>query len=227
MKIHPGHAYPLGATYDGAGTNFAVFSEVAERVELCLFDEHGAEVRVELPEVTAFCWHGYLPQVGPGQRYGFRVFGPWAPDAGHRCLPEKLLLDPYAKAIAGQVEWHEAMYSYPLGNPDGDVGSEPNRLDSAPYCPKSVVVNPWFDWAGDQPPRIPPHETVISETHVKGFTVRHPDVPAELRGTYAGLAHPAAIAHLKRLGVTAVELMPVHQFIHDHRLAEHGLRNYW
>ncbi|HVR11863.1 MAG TPA: glycogen debranching protein GlgX [Thermoanaerobaculia bacterium] len=223
MRIYPGNAYPLGATYDGAGTNFAVFSEVAERVELCLFDEDGDETRVELPEVTAFCWHGYLPQVGPGQRYGFRVHGPWAPDDGHRCLPEKLLLDPYAKAIAGQVEWNPALFSYPPGNPDG----EPNRLDSAPYSPKAVVVNPYFDWGDDHPPRIPPHESVIYEVHVKGFTVRHPDVPAELRGTYAGLAHPAAIAHLKRLGVTAVELMPVHQFIHDQRLIEHGLRNYW
>jgi isoamylase len=223
VKIDPGYAYPLGATYDGAGTNFAVFSEVAERVELCLFDEHGVEARVELPEVNAFCWHGYLPQVGPGQRYGFRVHGPWAPDEGHRCLPEKLLLDPYAKAIAGQVEWNEAMFSYSFANPDG----EPNRVDSAPFSPKSVVVNPYFDWADDHPPRIPPHETVIYEMHVRGFTVSHPEVPAELRGTYAGLGHPAAVAHLKRLGVTAVELMPVHQFIHDHRLVQHGLRNYW
>ena len=223
MKIYPGNAYPLGATHDGAGTNFAVFSEVAERVELCLFDQEGAEVRVDLPEVTAFCWHGYLPQVGPGQRYGFRVHGPWAPDQGHRCLPEKLLLDPYAKAIAGQVEWHEAMFSYAFADPDGG----PNRLDSAPYSPKSVVVNPSFDWADDHPPRTPAHETVIYEVHVKGFTVRHPGVPPELRGTYAGLAHPAAIEHWKRLGVTAIELMPVHQFIHDHRLVTHGLRNYW
>jgi glycogen operon protein len=223
VKIYPGNAYPLGATYDGAGTNFAVFSEVAERVELCLFDRDGAEVRVDLPEVTGFCWHGYLPQVGPGQRYGFRAHGPWAPDQGHRCLSEKLLLDPYAKAIAGQVEWHEAMFSYPFADPDG----EPNRLDSAPYSPKSVVVNPYFDWADDHPPRTPPHESVIYEVHVKGFTVRHPEIPPELRGTYSGLAHPAAIAHWKRLGVTAVELMPVHQFIQDHRLVANGLRNYW
>jgi isoamylase len=224
MKVYPGSAYPLGATYDGAGTNFAVFSEIAECVELCLFDEAGGETRIDLPEVTAFCWHGYLPQVGPGQRYGFRVHGPWAPGDGHLCLPEKLLLDPYAKAIAGQVEWNEAVFAYPLAAPDS---TEPNRLDSAPYVPKSVVVNPFFDWGDDHPPRTPPHESVIYEVHVKGFTIRHPEVPPELRGTYAGLAHPAAIAHWQRLGVTAVELLPVHQFIQDERLLQLGLRNYW
>jgi isoamylase len=227
VKIYPGSAYPLGATYDGAGTNFAVFSEVAERVELCLFDEDGDESRFDLPEVTAFCWHGYLPQVGPGQRYGFRVHGPWAPDAGHRCLPEKLLLDPYAKAIAGQVTWHPAVYPFRQAAGADGPESEPNRLDSAPYVPKSVVVNPYFDWGDDHPPRTPPHESVIYEMHVKGFTVRHPDVPPELRGTYAGLGHPAALAHWKRLGVTALELMPVHQFIQDDRLLARGLRNYW
>ena len=227
MKIYPGSAYPLGATFDGAGTNFAVFSEVAERVELCLFDDDGDETRLDLPEMTAFCWHGYLPQVGPGQRYGFRVHGPWAPEAGHRCLPEKLLLDPYAKAIAGQVTWHEAVFPYRRAGDADALGDEPNRLDSAPYMPRSVVVNPYFDWADDHPPRTPPHETVIYEMHVKGFTARHPEVPAELRGTYAGLAHPAALAHWKRLGVTALELMPVHQFVQDDRLLAHGLRNYW
>jgi isoamylase len=224
MKVYPGSAYPLGATYDGAGTNFAVFSEIAERVELCLFSEDGGETRVDLPEVTAFCWHGYLPQVGPGQRYGFRVHGPWAPGEGHLCLPEKLLLDPYAKAIAGQMEWNEAVFAYPPAAPDS---AEPNRLDSAPYVPRSVVVNPFFDWGDDHPPRTPPHESVIYEVHVKGFTIRHPEVPPELRGSYAGLAHPAAIAHWKRLGVTAVELLPVHQFIQDDRLLRLGLRNYW
>jgi isoamylase len=227
VKIYPGSAYPLGATFDGAGTNFAVFSEVAERVELCLFDDDGDETRLDLPEMTAFCWHGYLPQVGPGQRYGFRVHGPWAPEAGRRCLPEKLLLDPYAKAIAGQVTWHEAVFPYRRAGDADALGDEPNRLDSAPYMPRSVVVNPYFDWADDHPPRTPPHETVIYEMHVKGFTARHPEVPAELRGTYAGLAHPAALAHWKRLGVTALELMPVHQFVQDDRLLAHGLRNYW
>jgi isoamylase len=223
VRIDPGNAYPLGATYDGAGTNFAVFSEVAERVELCLFDEAGAETRVDLPEVTAFCWHGYLPQVGPGQRYGFRVHGPWAPEAGHRCLPAKLLLDPYAKAIDGEVRWDEAVYDHRFADPDGG----PNEADSAPFMPKSVVINPYFDWGNDRPLSIPSHETVIYETHVKGLTKLHPEVPPELRGTYAGLVHPAILAHLKAVGVTAVELMPVHQFVHDHPLVERGLRNYW
>ena len=225
MKIYPGHPFPLGATYDGRyegkGTNFSLFSEVAERVELCLFED-GHETRVDLPEVTAFCWHGYLPDVGPGQRYGFRVHGPWDPAEGYRCNPNKLLLDPYAKAIEGQVEWNEAVFPYHFGNPDSK-----NDLDSAPFCPKSVVTDPSFDWGGDCPPCIRAHETVIYEVHVKGFTKRHPGVPPELRGTYAGLAHPAAIAHLKRLGITAVELMPVHHFVQDSLLLERGLRNYW
>ena len=223
MKIYPGNPYPLGATYDGAGTNFSLFSEVAERVELCLFDEAGKETRVELPEVTAFCWHGYLPNVVPGQRYGYRVHGPWNPAEGHRCSPAKLLLDPYAKAIEGEVEWNEAVFPYHFGDPDGSR----NDADSAPYMPKCVVTNPFFDWANDRHPGTPAHQSVIYEVHVKGFTKRHPDIPEELRGTYAGLAHPAAIRHLKRLGVTAVELMPIHQFIQDSHLLERGLRNYW
>jgi len=223
MKIHPGAPYPLGATYDGAGTNFSVFSEVAERVELCLFDEAGAETRIELPEMTAFCWHGYLPNVIPGRRYGFRVHGPWAPGHGHRCNPAKLLLDPYAKAVEGEVQWHEAVFPYRFADPDGP----PSETDSAPFMPKCVVTNPFFDWGNDRQPCIPAHESVIYEVHVKGFTRRHPGIPEELRGTYAGLAHPAALAHLKKLGITAVELLPVHQFVHDKRLAELGLRNYW
>jgi isoamylase len=222
VKIYPGHAFPLGATYDGAGTNFSIFSEVAERVELCLFDGNGAETRVELPEVTAFCRHGYLPDVMPGQRYGFRVHGTWDPAQGHRCNPSKLLLDPYAKAIEGEVQWNEAVFPYAFSDPDGR-----NDADSAPFMPKCVVTNPWFDWGNDRPPRTPMHETVIYEVHVKGFTKRHPEVPRDLRGTYAGLAQPAAIAHLKKLGVTAVELLPVHQFVHDMHLIERGLRNYW
>ena len=222
MKIHPGNPYPLGATYDGAGTNFSPFSEVAERVELCLFDEAGNETRIDLPEVTAFCWHGYLPNVAPGQRYGYRVHGPWNPAEGHRCNPVKLLLDPYAKTVVGEVKWNEAVLPYRRGEPDSR-----NDLDSGPFMPRCVVINPYFDWGNDRPPRIPAHESIIYEVHVKGFTRRHPEVPAELRGTYAGLAHPAAIGHLKRLGVTAVELMPVHQFVHDEFLVERGLRNYW
>jgi isoamylase len=223
MKLLPGSPQPLGATWDGAGTNFAVASEVAAAVELCLFDEQGGETRAALPAVTAGCWHGYLPGAGPGQRYGFRVHGPWSPDEGGRCLPEKLLLDPYARQIAGQMTSNPAVLSYHAGDPDG----EPNRLDSAPFVPRSVVVDPRFDWGGDRPPQIPLHESVIYEMHVKGFTRRLADVPEELRGTYAGLGHPAAVAHLQRLGVTAVELLPTHQFIQDGGLGERGLRNYW
>src|SRR5579872_1785729 len=223
MRLWPGQPFPLGASYDGAGTNFSLFSEVATGVDLCLFDEDGAEECIPLTEVTALCWHGYLPNIGPVQRYGFRVHGPWDPAAGQRCNSAKLLLDPYAKAVEGQVEWDPAVFGYPLG---GDDMTADDR-DSAPFVPKSVVTNPFFDWGVDRPPSTPWHETVVYETHVKGFTKLHPDVDEELRGTYAGLAHPAAIEHLKGLGVTAVELMPVHQFIQDHYLIEKNLRNYW
>ncbi len=218
----PGGPYPLGATYDGAGTNFALFSEVAENVELCLFDAGGEETRVPLREVDAFVWHGYLPGIGPGQRYGYRVHGRYEPTSGHRCNPAKLLLDPYAKAIDGPVRWDQAMFSYPFGRPD-----ERNDADSAPFVPRSVVVNPYFDWDMDRPPRIPYDETVIYEAHVRGLTRLHPDLPESERGTYHGLAHPAVIGHLRRLGVTTVELMPVHQFVSDSVLAERGLSNYW
>jgi isoamylase len=218
----PGSAYPLGATYDGAGTNFALFSEVAEQVELCLFGEDGSETRVPLREADAFVWHGYLLGVGPGQRYGYRVHGPYDPAAGHRCNPSKLLLDPYAKAIEGHVRWDQAAFSYPFGRPD-----ERNDADSAPYMPRSVVINPYFDWDIDRPPRTPYHETVIYETHVRGLTKLHPEVPEAERGTFRGLAHPAIIEHLRGLGVTAVELMPVHQFVSDSVLADRGLANYW
>ncbi len=223
MEIWPGDAYPLGATYDGVGTNFSLFSEVAERVELCLFDEEGRETRVPLPEVTGFCWHGYLPGVAPGQRYGYRVHGPYQPSLGHRCNAHKLLLDPYAKAIAGEVTWNESLFSYAFGEPQGPI----NAADSAASVPRSVVVNPYFLWDDDRRPHTPWHETVIYEAHVKGFTASHPEVPPEQRGTYAGLAHPAVIGYLQSLGVTAIELMPVHQFVHDHSLVERGLRNYW
>ena len=226
MKIWPGHPYPLGATWDGFGTNFSLFSEAATRVELCLFDGDGPaarETRIDLPENTALCWHGYLPQVGPGQRYGYRVHGPWAPQDGHRCHPSKLLIDPYAKAIAGDVKWDESVFGYRFDDPDGPV----NDADSAASVPKAVVVNPFFDWSNDKKPNIPWHKTVVYEAHVRGFTMRHPGIPAELRGTYAGLAHPAAVEHLQKLGVTALELMPVHHFIHDNVLLDRGLRNYW
>jgi len=223
MKLWPGMPYPLGATYDGMGVNFSVFSEVAERVELCIFEADGSETRADLPEVHAFCWHGYLPNSGPGQRYGFRVYGPYNPDAGLRCNPSKLLLDPYARAIEGQVRWNEAVFNYRFNDPDG----APNHVNSGPFVPKSVVTSPFFDWDNDRAPRIPRDKTVIYEVHVKGFTKLHPGVPPDLRGTYAGLAHPAALEYLTSLGVTAVELLPVHQFIHDSHLNDKGLRNYW
>ncbi|MFG3349412.1 glycogen debranching protein GlgX [Streptomyces sp. NPDC048018] len=222
MQVWPGQAYPLGATYDGAGTNFAVFSEAAHRIELCLLHDDGSETAVELRETDAFVRHAYLPGVMPGQRYGFRVHGPYAPEHGQRCNPAKLLLDPYARAISGRVTWGEAVYGYHFGRPDSR-----NDLDSAPHTMTSVVVNPYFDWGDDRRPRTEYHHTVIYEAHVKGLTMLHPDLPEELRGTYAGLAHPAVIGHLKELGVTALELMPVHQFVNDHRLSDAGLSNYW
>ena len=222
MHIWPGSPYPLGSQFDGGGTNFAIFSEVADRIELCLFDENGKEERVDLPERNGLIWHGYLPRVGPGQRYGYRVHGPYEPSAGLRCNPTKLLLDPYAKAIDGDVEWGQALFSYRFGDP----GSF-DDTDSSPYAMKSVVINPYFDWSGDRPLRVPYNESVIYEAHVKGMTARHPDIPAEVRGTYAGLAHPKMIQHFKRMGVTAVELMPVHQFVNDSTLVDKGLSNYW
>jgi len=212
----------LGATYDGTGTNFSLFSEVAERVELCLFDADGAEQRVEINEVDAFCWHAYVPRIGVGQRYGFRVHGPWAPEQGHRCNPNKLLIDPYAKALEGNVDWSNACFSYDFDDPKSR-----NDADSAPHVPKAVVVSPFFDWGADRPPDVSLHDSVIYEVHVKGFTQTHPDIPELERGTYAGLAHPVAIDYLKSLGVTAVELLPVHQFVHDSHLVDRGLRNYW
>jgi isoamylase len=220
--VWPGDSYPLGATYDGAGTNFGLFSEVAQRVELCLFNDDGTESRVDLREVDGFVWHGYLPGVSPGQRYGYRVHGPYNPAAGQRCNPSKLLLDPYAKAIDGHVTWGQPVFSYPFGHPD-----RRNSTDSAPYVPRSAVINPYFDWGLDRPPRIPYHQTVIYEAHVRGLTKEHPVVPEEQRGTYLGLAHPAIISHLHRLGVTAIELMPVHQFVTDSHLNDRGLHNYW
>ena len=223
MHIWPGRPYPLGATWDGVGTNFSVFSEVATRVELCLFDATGVETRVDLPEMTSFIWHGYLPNIGPGWRYGYRVHGEWNPDQGSRCNPSKLLLDPYSKAIDGQVNWNEAVFPYRFDDPENSQSDS----DSAPFMPKSVIVNPFFDWERDRLPRTPWHETIIYEVHVKGFTMKHPHVPESLRGTYAGLAHPAAIKYLQNLGVTAVELLPVHQFIHAKHLLDKGLRNYW
>ena len=222
-SIRPGEPLPLGATWDGHGTNFAVFSEVAERVELCLFDADGRETRIALPERTAFCWHGWLPGVHPGQKYGYRVHGPWDPAQGKRCNPAKLLVDPYAKSISGGIEWDDAVFPYSLG---ADELQRDDR-DSAPYMPKSVVIDDAFEWGGDRPPGRKLHETVIYEVHVKGFSKLRHDVPEHLRGSYAGLAHPASIEYLTWLGITAVELLPVHQFVHEKHLIDKGLRNYW
>jgi len=222
MQVWPGAAYPLGATWDGSGTNFALFSEVADRVALCLFDDTGTETRLELTEVDGFVWHCYLPGVGPGQRYAYRVTGPYDPRAGHRCNPAKLLLDPYGKAVDGSVRWDDALLGYRPGSPD-----QPSDTDSAPFMPRSVVINPYFDWTGDRQLRTPYHQTVIYEAHVRSLTMRHPQVPADLRGTYSGLASPPVIEHLARLGVTAIELMPVHESVPERELVRRGLTNYW
>ncbi|GAB2756783.1 glycogen debranching protein GlgX [Nocardioides salsibiostraticola] len=222
MRAWPGNAYPFGATYDGVGTNFALYSEVAEKVELCLFDDEGNETRLILDDVSGFVHHGYVSGAGPGQRYGYRVHGPYEPEKGLRCNPNKLLVDPYAKAFSGGVDWHESLFGYEFDDPD-----ERNDLDSAGHVPYSLVVSPFFDWANDRAPKTPYNESVIYEAHVKGLTMQHPGVPEHLRGTYAGIAHPTIVKHLTDLGVTAIELLPVHQFITDHGLTERGLRNYW
>ncbi|TRW47118.1 glycogen debranching protein GlgX [Georgenia yuyongxinii] len=222
MQIWPGRPYPLGATFDGSGTNFALFSQVADEVELCLLDDDGTETRIQLTEVDAHVWHAYLPGAQPGQRYGFRVHGPYDPPAGHRCDPSKLLLDPYAKAIDGQIDGDASLFSY-----DFDDHEQRNTEDSLGHTMTSVVINPYFDWGYDRPPALDYHDSVIYEAHVKGLTQLHPAVPEELRGTYAGMAHPAIVEHLTELGITALELMPVHQFVHDPHLQEKGLNNYW
>ena len=228
IEIWPGQPYPLGATYDGFGTNFALFSQAADAVDLCLFEDgrgngDGGEQRVRLTEVTGHVWHGYLPTIGPGQRYGFRVHGPYEPTQGSRCNPSKLLVDPYAKAVDGDLQWGQPVFGYRFGDPDGP----PDTQDSAPYVPRSVVANPYFEWGDDRHPRTPMHQTVIYEVHVKGLTMQHPDVPEAQRGTYAGLAHPSVIAYLRDLGVTAVELLPVHRHVPESDLVERGLTNYW
>ncbi|MCW2541997.1 MAG: isoamylase [Frankiales bacterium] len=222
MQLWPGKPYPLGATYDGSGTNFTLFSEVAERIELCLFDAEGTETRVDLPEVDGFVWHAFLPGIEPGQRYGYRVYGPYDPSEGHRCNPNKLLLDPYAKAIDGKFDWDQSLFSYNFGDPDSR-----NDEDSAAHMPKSVVINPFFDWGVDRPPKREYADTVIYEAHVKGLTHPHPGIPAEIRGTYSAIAHPVIIEHLTSLGVNAIELMPVHHFANDSTLIDKGLTNYW
>ncbi|NHC36542.1 glycogen debranching protein GlgX [Scytonema millei] len=226
VALWPGNVYPLGSCWDGKGTNFTLFSENATGVELCLFDRDDEETRIQLTEVSNFVWHGYIPGIGPGQRYGYRVHGPYAPQEGHRFNPNKLLIDPYTKAIAGEVGNGPELYGYSWESEEADLSF--SDLDSAALMPKSVVVDQSFDWEDDKLLRTPWNETIIYETHVKGFTKLHPDIPEELRGTYAGMAHPAAIEHLQRLGISAVELMPVHHFLSvPGHLADKGLRNYW
>ena len=227
MDVWPGKDYPLGAHADGKGTNFAIFSDGAASVQLCLFDAEGAETRVSLGEVDGYVWHCYVPGVGPGQRYGYRVDGPWDPANGLRFNAAKLLLDPYTKGIDGTVNWGQPVFAYQLGEP-----LVRNDEDSAAHTYRSVVVDDKFDWNDghgnpDVKPETPYHLSVIYEAHVKGLTELHPDVPQGQRGSYAAVAHPAVVEHLKKLGVTAVELMPVHQFVQDERLLEQGLRNYW
>ena len=225
MQIRPGSLYPLGASYDGAGVNFALYSQVAQKVELCLFDEHDVETRIEMTERNSYVWHNYIPGLHPGQRYGYRVYGPYDPVHGLRCNPNKLLLDPYAKAIEGNIDGDESLFSYWFKSPDDN--SAMNDLDSAAHTMKSAVINPYFDWGNDQHPYISYHDSVIYEAHVRGMTNLNMDVPPDIRGTYAGLAYPSVIEYLKKLGVTAIELMPIHQFVNDSFLQEKGLSNYW
>ena len=228
MRVWPGRPYPLGATWDGAGVNFALFSENASKVELCLFDSADDTVesrRIVLGEYTDQVWHAYLPDVQPGQLYGYRVDGPYEPTQGHRFNPNKVVVDPYAKAIGRSLRWNDAVFGYRFGDESADLSRDDR--DSAAFAPLGQVIDSAFTWGDDRPPRTPWHKTLIYETHVGGFTKRHPDVPEKLRGTYAGLASEAAIRHLRELGVTAVELMPVHHFLQERHLLEKGLSNYW
>jgi isoamylase len=227
-KIYPGKPYPLGATWDGKGVNFALFAENATGVELCLFDGEGSdqtEERIHIAERTHQVWHCYLPGISPGQLFGYRVIGDYDPASGHRFNANKLLIDPYAKAISGIVDWHDSLFGYEVGHPDEDMSF--SETDSAPFAPKCVVTDNDFDWEGDQPPRTPYHQSIIYEMHVKGFTQQHPDIPDEIRGTYAAIGHPVVIKYLTDLGITAIELMPVHQSVADRHLVEKGLTNYW
>lgn len=217
--------YPLGAHYDGAGVNFSIYSQVADKVELCLFDDQDRETRIEMTEQNSYVWHNYLPGIQPGQRYGYRVYGPYDPNRGLRCNPNKLLLDPYAYAIEGNIDSDESLFSYWFKSPNDN--SAMNTLDSAGHTMKSVVVNPYFDWGADRHPNIPYHDSVIYEAHVRGMTNLNVDVPPDIRGTYAGLAYPSVIEYLKKLGVTTIELMPIHQYVNDTFLQEKGLSNYW
>ncbi|MCF0051976.1 glycogen debranching protein GlgX [Dyadobacter sp. LJ53] len=228
ILVYPGEPYPLGATWDGEGVNFALYSENATGVELCLFESQESlreHIKIEIKEASHHVWHVYVPGLKPGQLYGYRVHGPYEPAYGFRFNPNKLLIDPYAKSVSGTIQWHDALFGYVIGDENEDLSF--SELDSAPYIPKSVVIDPTFDWEGVQPPEIPYHDTILYETHVKGFTFLNKEIPEEIRGTYAAMAHPATIKYLKELGVNAVELMPVHHFISDRHLKERELTNYW
>jgi isoamylase len=227
-KTYPGKPYPLGATWDGEGVNFALFADYATGVELCIFNEKDDKTeseKIKLTERTHQVWHVYMPGAKPGMLYGYRVSGPFEPENGHRFNNNKLLIDPYAKALAGGIEWDDALFAYQIGSPDDDLSF--SELDSAPFIPKSVVVDPAFDWEDDKPLKIPYHKSIIYEAHVRGFTIQHPDIPENIRGTYAGIAHPVTVKYLQDLGITAIELMPVHQYVNDRGLIEKGLSNYW
>lgn len=228
IQLYPGSAYPLGATWDGEGVNFALYADNATAMELCLFDSENAESAthtLKITERTHHVWHVYIPGLQPGQLYGYRVHGPYEPENGHRFNPNKLLIDPYAKAISGTIQWHDSLFGYDVHHEEKDLSF--SEEDSAPYIPKSVVVDPNFDWEGDNHPKIPYHQSIIYETHVKGLTFLHPEIPENIRGTYAGIGHPVTIQYLKSLGITAVELMPVHHFVSDAFLHDKGLSNYW
>ena len=225
--MREGHPFPLGATWDGVGVNFALFSAHATKVELCLFDIDGKREieRIELPEYTDEVWHGYLPEARPGTVYGYRVHGPYEPAAGHRFNPNKLLIDPYARQLVGELEWDPAVFGYTLGSPDKDLSFD--ERDSAPFMPKCRVIDPAFSWGAERRPQVPWERTVVYEMHVRGYTMRHPCVPPEMRGTFAGLMRPEVVDYIRRLGVTAVELLPIHAFVDDSHLLDKGLRNYW
>lgn len=227
LKLYPGSPFPLGAIWDGKGVNFALYAENATQVELCLFDEETMREseRVKIFERSNHIWHVYIPGLRPGQLYGYRVHGPYEPQNGHRFNPNKLLIDPYAKAITGTIHWHDSLFGYKVGDPEEDLSFSED--DSAPFIPKCVVIDGRFNWGNDRAPKIPYHLSTIYEMHVKGFTQMNPGIPPEIRGTYSGIAHPASIEYLKKLGVTAVELMPVHYFLNEHFLEEKGLTDYW
>jgi glycogen operon protein len=225
--IYPGEPFPLGATWDGEGVNFALYAENATAIYICLFrpNEENEYETIVVKERTNHVWHAYIPGLKPGQLYGYRVDGPYLPGEGQRFNLNKLLIDPYAKALSGTITWHDSLFGYQIGHPDGDLSF--SESDSAPFIPRSIVINPNFDWEGDKPPHIPYHQTIIYEAHVKGLTKLHPKIPGKIRGTYAAIAHPEMINYLKALGITAIELMPVHHFIKDHFSEERGLSNYW